>query len=185
WMAMSEGVHTLPSGQVISAGRVSTEHEDTVNVGLSGFSQAPAVFAQVSSEAGIQAVTHRLSNVDASGFSVRLQESEYADQWHARETIDWIAVDYGVAGAVDVVDLGTVDHTGDTFQFTTLSNGAIFADMQTLNGPDTAILRLDQVTGSSGFVFVQEEQSRDFETWHMPEQVAALTVEEGQYDLFA
>ncbi|MEM1278383.1 MAG: hypothetical protein AAGH74_17820, partial [Pseudomonadota bacterium] len=183
WMAMSEGVHTLPSGQVISAGRVSTEHEDTVNVGLSGFSQAPAVFAQVSSEAGIQAVTHRLSNVDASGFSVRLQESEYADQWHVRETIDWIAVDYGVAGAVDVVDLNSVDHTGDTFQFSALTNGAIFADMQTMNGWDTAILRLDEVTNSSGTIVIQEEQTLDFETDHVPEQVAVLTVEEGQYDL--
>ena len=186
WIAMTEGSHTLPSGQVITAGRITAENNTAVDVALSDFDAAPAVFAQITSENGSEAVTNRIDGVTSAGFSVRMQEEEAGDQVHAAETIDWIAIDSTLdQGEFGIVELDAVDHTGDTFSFEASADVALFASMQSLNGSNTAALRFDDVTDGAAKVFVEEEQSRDRETWHLEETVAVAAVEEGLYELFA
>ncbi|MEM9100022.1 MAG: hypothetical protein AAGC79_16020, partial [Pseudomonadota bacterium] len=179
WMAMTAGSHTLPTGQTITAGRVTAANTDAVTVDLSGFTETPAVFAQVTSGSGPNPVMNRVDKVSTTGFSVRMQEEEGLDQFHVPETIDWIAVDASIGGSVA---LDAVDHSGTTFDFDLSGNEAIFAAMQTENGSDPAVLRVE-ATDASAFIFVDEEQSRDRETWHVEEQVAVFVSDIGTYDL--
>ncbi|MEM6621654.1 MAG: G8 domain-containing protein [Pseudomonadota bacterium] len=184
WMAMTEGTHVLSSGQIITAGRVVAENGEPVSVALSDFTEVPAVFGQITSANGPEAVTNRIYAVSPTGFTVRLREEEASDQIHDVETIDWVAVDYGIFGDEGTVfELEDVRNAGETFFFED-ADDALFASMQTHNGGDTAALRLDNAGVDLARVFVEEEQSRDAEIWHTDEDVAVIVIEPGLYELF-
>lgn len=182
WFAGSEGSYNLASGQAITLGRTDLKDSTYKTVALTGFDDDPAVFTQVSSANGRDAVTTRVSGVDSDGFSVRMQEQEASDGKHLVETVDWMAIeplDTNGSGEIAVgnsrvaVDVAALT---DTFAF--------LAGMQTENGSDPATLRYDP--GQNGMtVWLQEEASRDSEMHHLLEDVAYLSLAVGDYDLFA
>lgn len=183
WMAASEGAHTLSDGTVIQAGTVNVTDDAPVEVLFAeSFAETPLVFSQVATQNDAQAVVTRTMDVDVTGMSVQMQEEEASDGTHATEEVDWIAIEntqsiaYS-AGTADFrhqwVDLGVSDVDETT---------VVLAEMQTLNGADTAALRY-QATGSGLWMMVQEESSADGESWHRIEHVGYFTGETGVYDL--
>ncbi|MEM9902142.1 MAG: LamG-like jellyroll fold domain-containing protein [Pseudomonadota bacterium] len=187
WMAISEGTHTLASGQTIAAGSTTSlsDHETAVEVNLDGFSDTPSVFAQVASANDNAAVTTRVHEVGADGFAVLLDEEEGAtDGQHAPERIDWIAIDDDISGLLNVDEFGGIDHEFSEVGFEDLgADPVLLAAMQTRNGSDSAALRYSQLESDSVRLAVQEEQSLNAEKWHTEEDVAVLTGIAGGYDL--
>ena len=179
WVAGSAGTHTLANGQTVSFGRTTLQDDTSAQVTLSGFSKTPAVFAQVTSANDAAAVTQRINAVTAGGFTMRLQEEEAADQRHAAETVDWLAIDYGTAGALDA-GLATASHRSATVSFDAQAGVPVFlAAQQTRNGGDTAAVRLQDLGGTGATFIIEEERSRDGETGHVDEQVAYLSLAAG------
>lgn len=186
WLAIEEGVHTLPDGRVIEAGTVSADNTNTA-VSLNGdFDDPPVVLTSVMSENDTTTVDSDPLNITMDGFNVRLQEEEGEDGVHAAETVGYIAIqaggdaDSGAAntfgGLVDEVNTFTL---GDTFD-----NAIVLAETQTINGPDPANVAFDAQSNSDVDLFIQEEQSNDGETSHIPETVGVVAFENGLIPCF-
>lgn len=181
WMAVTEGTHQMADGRTIVAGSTSGDHRTTqVNMG-DDFDDTPVVFAQVASSNGGDTVTSRVSDVDADSFEFRLQEEE-ARFWHVPEQVDWIAIENGVSGDVASRMVNGVTHRDTLVQHD--DGDAIFAQMQTFRGGDTANTRYDAL-GTQSRIWIDEETSKDPETWHLAEMVGVMTADLGYYDLFA
>ncbi|MDW3223613.1 MAG: CAP domain-containing protein [Paracoccaceae bacterium] len=181
WMAASEGTHALADGRTITAG--SDAASDTVKrVDLGdGFEDDPLVFAQVTSNRGGDTVTSRVDMVDADGFRFRLQEEE-SRGGHVVEDFDWIAIEDGNSGGVSLGEINGVTHKPTLVAHN--AGQALFAQMQTFNGSDTANLRYDAL-GNSSRIWVDEETSSDAEVAHVRETIGVMTADIGTYDLFA
>ncbi|MEM6412488.1 MAG: hypothetical protein AAF683_13235, partial [Pseudomonadota bacterium] len=143
-----------------------------------------AIFTQVSSDAGGQAVTTRILSTAPSSYSFRLQEEEASSQAHVEETVDWIAFEYGTSGVIDVIDAGGVDEAWATVNYDPIAGTVgLFASMQTFNGPDPATVRARNIGVESAEIFVHEEKSLDVELDHGFEDIAVVAAAEGVYEL--
>ncbi|MEM8732403.1 MAG: hypothetical protein AAGF79_21035, partial [Pseudomonadota bacterium] len=180
WLAMSEGSHTLASGQTVVAGT----HTVGTNLKTVSFGESlgeAVVLTEVTTYNGTDAVTTRLRNVDSSGFQVRLDEEE-AQGDHGNETVSWIAVETGTASGLDVVRTpDQVNHRADTFGFNTDfdTSPVLLGDIQSIDGGDTSTLRMSSLSDSSVSLFVDEESSKDIEVRHTNETVGYVAMEEG------
>ncbi|MBM2578100.1 hypothetical protein JQC91_17470 [Jannaschia sp. Os4] len=181
WLAVTEGTHTLSTGQTVVAGRA----EVGTDVSTQAFGTAledAVVLSEVASSEDAGAVALRTRDVTRDGFSLRLQEEEAADGVHADEAVDWIAVEAGGGAGLAAGRTGDVlTHRRDTFAF---GDGfeappVLLADLQTTDGGDTAALRYDALTPAGVDLFVQEERSRDAEIGHTTEVAGWLALEEG------
>ncbi len=180
WLAVSEGTHTLSTGQTIVAGsqNVGTNFTD-VSFGT-GLGEA-VVLAEVTSVNEDDPVTTRIRNVDGSGFEVQIEEEEALGP-HVPETVSWIAIETGTASGLDVLRTpDQLDETVDTFAFNTSFDAApvLLADMQTTDGGDTAALRMTALDGDSVSLFVEEERSANSEVGHTDEIAGIVALEAG------
>lgn len=190
WLAIEEGVHTLPDGRLIEASTnliSSTAHNTGGSATFSApFPDPPVVLTSVMSNNDTTTVDSDPSNITSSGFDLTLQEEEAEDGVHAAETIGWIAIQAGgdatsgtanaiggVNSSVDVLGLGA-----------TFTDSVVVSDTQTINGGDTARVAIDSQTNNSVGVFLQEEQSADEETFHTNETVGIVAFEEGLIPCF-
>ncbi|MEM9097708.1 MAG: Ig-like domain-containing protein [Pseudomonadota bacterium] len=180
WMAASRGSHRLQDGTVIEAGREVAGNGDQTQVAFeTSFSSEPIVFTQVASANGTDAVATRNSDISHEGFTVQMQEEEARDGFHVPEHIDWIAVER--SEGILSTGFEQVDH-----EFVTLDldpRDVFLADMQTINGYDTATLRYDEAEGGALRIKVDDERSADLEKWHVAEQIGFVTASEGIYVL--
>lgn len=186
WLAIEEGVHTLPDGRIIEAG--TTDISSTArNTGGSetfeaDFTDPPVVLTSVMSNNDTTTIDSDPSSITADGFNLTLQEEEGQDGVHASETIGWIAIQAGgdVANGTASVSGDTVTHNVSTLSLGgTFTNGVVLAETQTLDGPDTATVSIDSQTGSTVGVFIDEEQSLNDETNHTTEVVGIIAFEDG------
>ncbi|MEM6847765.1 MAG: SGNH/GDSL hydrolase family protein [Pseudomonadota bacterium] len=184
WMAMTAGTHALATGQIITAGRAATQNSDPATVSLTGHSEALGVFAQVTSANGSEAVTDQVSAVTSSGFSVRLVEEEAGDQIHASETIDYIVIDAQTNTDTFVFNMTGVGRSPTQVSHSQGPAAALFAEIQTSRNTDTAALRLGLSTDGTDFLFIEEEESRDFEFSQPVEDVSVLVAELGVTPLY-
>ncbi|RKT47461.1 PKD domain-containing protein [Thiocapsa rosea] len=180
YLVVERGLHELSDGTLIEAGSLETGVTQAFQRQSFGapFEEAPVVFAAVTSFNESDAVTARLHNIDSDGFDVGMREQEANAQQHLPERIDYIAweVSSGVVDGMryEVGRTGTnVSHNvynhvyGTTFQ----RPPVLVADMQTAHEDDTAALRWQNLNVESVDLWVQEEQSRDLEMTHVPEDV--------------
>ncbi|MEL6236846.1 MAG: hypothetical protein AAFR46_20820, partial [Pseudomonadota bacterium] len=186
WMAMSEGRHTLIDGTIVEAGHVSASDEVAASVSYSAaFNAGPLVFAQVSSDNGTGPVTNRISDVSTTGLDVAMQEEEAADGLRATEELGWIAVENTESVLFDAAGTMAIDHTWSKLQGAAPTpTDVLLADLQTVNGPDTADLRMLDA-GQGRLIRLQEESSADAEETHATETMAYLLGQSGSYDLYA
>ncbi|MEM7721075.1 MAG: Hint domain-containing protein [Pseudomonadota bacterium] len=190
WIAVEEGVHTLPDGRIIEAGTssVSSSGQNTGGSATfsAGFTDPPVVLTSVMSENDTTTVDSDPSNITASGFDLTLQEEENQDGVHGAETIGWIAIEAGgdaTSGTANAV--GGVDENVDVLGLgTTFTNSVVLAETQTINGGDTATVVIDSQSNSTVGVFVAEEQSRDSEVNHVNETVGIVAFEDGLIPCF-
>jgi hypothetical protein len=192
YMVFEEGVYQLEDGMRIEVGRTSANH-NWRNVSFTsgpndpGFSAKPAVFAQVATTREWSAVTTRIRNVGGSGFEIRLQEEEAADQVHLSESIHYVAVTTGQgmhngrrieAGITET----SVTHRPFFVDFQSDFTGrpALFLDMQTFNEADTATVRVLNNNRFRTRFFVEEERSLDREIQHQAEAIGFLAMQTGR-----
>jgi glucose/arabinose dehydrogenase len=181
YMVIERGTHVLADGRRITAGRVRSKHKwKSVNY-VEAFTTTPVVIAQISSHNGGQTVTERVRNITAEGFGIRLQEEEGNDGWHVKETIGWVAFEVGVIGGLEVQQLPgvTSDVTAVGFTKTYDELPVFLADMQTVSGGDTAVLRLTGRTTVGASLFVEEEKSMGSEVKHKAETVGYIVIRSG------
>ncbi|MEL6476472.1 MAG: G8 domain-containing protein [Pseudomonadota bacterium] len=174
WLAVERGVHRFEDGTVIEAGTIEADHTLTdVSFEADFGGDGPVVLAQVASHNGHQTVAERISDVDADGFSVLLQEEEaLRPSGHLTEQLHFIAASEGShegfsAGRFETTE-GTQAGSPPDWEATLAPDALHFADMQTRSGPDTAGLRYDADQGSWR---IEEETSQDGETRHVSETI--------------
>lgn len=182
WVAVEEGVHTLPDGRTIEAGFASADDTGTAVTLQGDFDSAPVVVTSVMSTNDTTSVDSDPTNITTTGFDVSLQEEEAQDGTHAQETVGWIAIEPGAGAVTDstVTHVPTAIDLGDTF-----ADPITVADTQTQNGGNPETVQIDSINGSDeATVFLQEEQSGDSETNHVPETVGLVTFEQGLIPCF-
>jgi len=189
YMVMERGAYTLPDGTMVEAGRFDTDN--TSSFGVVSFSQtfttAPVVITAVSTYHGADAVSTRVRKVSINGFELRMQEQELNSQRHTSETISYIAWEpsSGTVGDLTFEVEKTDDVISDGWQTIvyneTFMNPPVFlADMQTIDGGDTANLRWQNKDFYGINVKIAEEQSRDSETSHTTEVVGYMVFAFGE-----
>jgi hypothetical protein len=180
WLAIEEGVHTLPDGRTIEAGTTQANHTNTA-VALNGsFSGPPVILTSVMSNNDGTTVDSDPLNITASGFNVRLQEEEGQDNIHALETVGYIAIQPGTGAGSGSAVTGTIDENNVTYGLgTTFTNPIVLGETQTINGGDPANVHINGGTGSTVDMSLNEEQSNDSETNHINETVGIVAFEDG------
>ncbi|WP_377512877.1 Hint domain-containing protein [Octadecabacter sp. R77987] len=177
FLAIEEGVHTLPDGRVIEAGTTSATSANS-SVSLAGtYTDPPVVLTSVMSNNDTTSVDSDAWNITNSGFTVSLQEEEAEADNHAAETVGFIAIEGGIGAIVQ----GGLDENTDTVGLGgTFSTPISVADTQTMNGGDAANVMIAGGNGSTNVdLWLQEEQSADTETNHVNEDVGVITFDDG------
>lgn len=186
YIVVEAGQHSL-DGKHIEAGTVQTDHEFTTVQLMSEFTDVPVAFTQSQTENGGDNIVTRNQVRENGSFDskiqTRVQEAEGADGKHALETVGYIAIEPGT-GADETVPF-EVGRTGETVsdqpeQITFAEpfdqTPRFIADMQTINGNDTAQTRLESITDETASVFIEEETTGDRETGHTTESVGYLAI---------
>ncbi|WP_227379412.1 hypothetical protein [Haladaptatus halobius] len=167
----------------IKAGTTSVSTaSDTVSLGNFFGTTNPVVLAQAQTFDGPEPIVTRLADVSSGSFAVQLQEEE-AGGWHRSETVGYITLQQ-VAGRLNTKPFevrrteATITDGWSRIDFQQQYETPQFiADLQTLNGPNTASLRYRNLSGTDVEVKVEEEQSADAETAHTREAVGYAVFE--------
>ena len=186
YLVFESGTHRLPDGTIIEA-RNSIIDSDFSSVSFNhDHDTTPLVFAQVASDNGPATVTTRLNSITADGFDVRVQEEEAsATQRHVDETVSWIAIQPSSGNSNGVfyqaLNGGDINHNAEEVLFTNFFDDppAVFADLQTYNGNQTATVRQTETSATGVSLFVEEEQSFDNETGHAREDIGIFAISNG------
>jgi hypothetical protein len=122
---------------------------------------------------------------------MRLQEPNYEDGLHLRETVSWLVVEAGSyeladgtplsAGTISTNRLSSQGFRTVTFEDPFADAPAVLTQVQTNNGLDWVITRTDAITGGSFKLTMQEEEALN-DGGHLRESVGWLAVGEGSAD---
>ncbi len=176
-----------PLPTIAEYGTLALNHNWTA-VNLSGTYTNPVVIATDPGRNGADPATVRIRNVGADSFEIRLQEPNYKDGNHVKETVSWMVMEAGTHRLAD----GTLLSAGTTTTnllspqgFKTVGFTAPFAgtptvlsQTQTFNGPDWVITRTDAITGSGFQVTMQEEEKLN-NGGHAGETIGWLAIDQG------
>ena len=181
WLVVEAGVHLLPNGAVLVAGKTpEVKHRWTTQALPPVFSATPVVLTQAASASGALAVTTRQRNASAGSFQLKLQKEELGSKTVLPETVHWIAIEQTVAvGVLEATQAGTnFDESWDPAPYAQTYSGAprVLATMQGHTGGNTCALRYRNANASSVEFLVEEERSRDSEVNHSNEAVGMLLV---------
>lgn len=186
WIAVEEGVHTLPDGRIIEAGTTNVSstgrNTGTTETFSAGFTDPPVVLTSTMSNNDPTTVDSDPWDITASGFTLTLQEEEALDSVRDEDTIGWIAFQSGGDGSSGTANnsSNSITHVTSTLGLdATFTSSVVLAETQTLDGGDTATVAIDGQTDSDVGVFIREEQSNDSETNHTTEVVGVVAFEEG------
>lgn len=154
------------------------------------FTAAPVVLAQVATTAETSAVIERIYNVTTSGFTLKLDEEEAANQTHAAETVHYLAIEKGSGRLVSNQFVFEANATTNTVTnaFTAvnfarkLADAYLFADFQTRNEVDPVVPRQRNLAHNKVDLRAQEEVSLNPEVEHAAESAGYLVVA-GSLDL--
>lgn len=180
WLAISEGAHTLSTGQTVVAGVQSVGTAFSI-VSFGETLSETVVLAEVTTVNEADAVTTRIRRVDATGFQVQLEEEEALGP-HVEETVSWIAMETGTGVGLDVFrTTDQLTHKADTFLFNTSFENApvLLADMQSTDGGDTSTLRLTALDKTRVSLFIEEERSANQEIAHTTETAGYIALNAG------
>lgn len=185
WMAGSIGSHTLADGTKITFGQQAVSSAAPTTVNFSGYDDTPMIFAQLTGDREKKALIERLYNIDNDSFDFILQAEEARNpslSSIASEDLYWVALD--IAGGSSIFKGGSLDLTEKYAGLgTQLGAGkGFFADIQSLFGGDTVGLRYKHYDNGGVGLRLEEEQSKDKELAHIPEDVAWFTADHGVFD---
>ena len=173
-------VYTLPNGKKLVAGVAQSTSQRWKYVKFPiHFDNPPLVFVQVISDNDIAPVVVQTRYLSTTGFEMRLQEEEAADNVHGGESVAWMAIEPGTFDSGTKLAAGLltgVNHNSQTLNYplTFPANPVFIAGLQGATEYDPASIRTQSATGNSIQLSLQEEQSDDSETTHANENVAYL-----------
>jgi hypothetical protein len=186
YVVVESGTYGLPGGIRVEAGRFTANAVSSFAAVpfKQSFGTAPVVMTTITTANEGDTVTMRLRNIDTTKFDYLLQEQELNSEQHLSEEAGYIAWEPS-AGSLDglVFEIGrtsdTIMHAFQplTFYESFMQPPVFLAGMQTTDGGDTAAVRWQNKQASKIEVKVEEEQSRDFETYHTTEVVGYMVFE--------
>ena len=199
FLAICEGTWDLVDGSRLEVGiydRIHTKNNKFQNqVFSTSFSSKPGLISQVQTTAGTDWITLRHKNISATGFQVAHQEDEYQNKKgskeHLIESLAYLAFDDGFSttdgdslleGKLLDSSLEKIDHTGGSFSFLTTNfsqSPVLLTQNVSYNGGNPAKTRLSSLSSSGFSAYIQEDRSRDKETWHYPEEISYFAVADG------
>lgn len=180
-LAVESGVSRFDDGPTVVAGTVELGTAWTRVEFDEVFSKPPIVLTGTQTTKAGRPVIVRNRKVSTHGMSVRIQGSERTPA-KGRETVGYVAVERGKGTLGGRPYEGRiardVDHDWHTIEFDGEYDDPVFlADLRTAEGMDAASLRYRNLDGRSVEVFIEEERSRDDETWHMKEDIGYVVFE--------
>ena len=195
--SVSESDFAHAGNTVGEYGSVDIDHGVTSVKTLQSY-ENPVVVAFVKTMNGDAFVEARVSNVTATGFDIRLQETEAQDGQHAAESVQFMVVEAGrhILSNGAVIEAGTVD-TGAVYQalrkdapadvaFEGALSGEdtrVFASVMTANDPDFVTARVDDVT-AEGFKVSMAEQDAASDG-HRSETIGFVAFQDGDFGAFS
>lgn len=183
YFVVEAGTWTLADGTKLQADTVTSN-----NVPADGFDRvafdkafddAPVVLTQLQTFNGGDFANARKDGTTATGFDVAIEEQEsLARTGHANEEIGWVAIEEGSGRwnghryFSDIV-ADAANHTNSRLDFGDAFTGTpeVFAQTHSANGGDPVSTRYKSVDRDGVTVALQEDQTRDSETWHVVEDM--------------
>ncbi|MEA5385890.1 hypothetical protein VB779_01365 [Haloarculaceae archaeon H-GB11] len=194
YLVLEEGVHELSDGTIVEAGTNRVDGSaDTVAFNHT-FGATPIVFSQPLTTNDPTPVVIRQESITTTSFQQNLEESQANGQTgHGIETAGYVAIEQGTgsndeaayeAGTTGNVVRG-VDNgwTTITFSQTFTQSPALFAQMQSQDGPNTAWERYRLLDRTDVEVSLDEDQTTTASRAHTTENVGYFGYQEfGVFD---
>lgn len=166
------------------SGRITNLNHQWRTVSLQHSYENPVVIAGPPSLNGGDPTTVRVRNVTADSFQMRLNEWEYLDEFHGRETVGYVVMEAGVHTLDDgtVITAGTqtgIDHEWETISFGSIFDSApvVLAQTTSENGTFAVSERIRSVGTNSFEIRLQEEEAAD--NIHAEESIGWLAIKTG------
>lgn len=178
------GTYDLQSG-AIEVGHTTADDTKTTVTYEADFDRQPVVLAQAQTCNGPHAIVTRVSDVDADGFAVRLQEQESHlksddKKGHAKERIGYIAVSPGVhqtaAGTFEAGHVNVDSHWRPVSFDGDHDDPTFVAGVSSINGWQPCSVRRRGLGSDGVELRVEEEESADSEVGHVDERVDYLVL---------
>ena len=187
YLVLEAGTWQLENDAVLEVGQLDTNllsSNGWENVGFANdFVEDPLLFSQVQTYNDKDLVHTRHKNVDTNGFEITMQEEEALNNFHTSETVGWLALTAGsgnwsqnnyLAGQTG----NSINHKWQTIDFGNSFSEppVLLASMATYNGSDPAGLRSRNLANNQIDIKVEEDTSKDAETYHPNESVNFLAI---------
>ena len=175
-------IYTLPNGNRLVAGVMeNVTHRWKVVQFPIEFNSTPLIFNQVISINEETPTVVRLRNISSNQFEIKLQEEEANDNKRMGESVAWFAIESGTQLTDYQLETGIVD-IGNTATSINFQNDfgqipTFLATIQSIYEQDPVYPNINSLSNNGVSVLVQEEESQDNETTHIPEKLAYLAID--------
>lgn len=190
--AMVSGISPPSTPSAIGQIGIVDTNQSWKTVNLSGFTQTPVIIMGPPSFKGAAPAVVRLKNVNSNQFQTRIQEWDYLDDKHSKESMSYLALEPGIhtmsdgsiweAGHFNLDSTGkwqTVFWGNDIHNASTSGSHDIYVitSMQTYNGSQAATVRTKPISNSdTGFQVALFEQQKYMGSGHSSESIGYLVV---------
>ncbi len=174
--------------QMGEIGRIDNLNHFTQTIQLNNTYENPVIFALPPSFNGGHPAIARITNIQDDNFSIYIQEAEYKDGKHVKESLSYMVLEAGTWELADgtLLEVGTLDTNSTTtsfwssiyFEHDFSTTPAILSQVQTNN--DTQFVRTRQKSSTvNGFRLAMEEEELLKPSGHLTETVGWLAIESG------
>lgn len=184
----TENLALSQTQQIGEVGKISNFNHLSQTIQLDRTYTNPVVFALPVSHNGGDPAIARITEIQNNSFSVYLQEPEYMDKRHTKESLSYIVLEAGSWQLADgtILEVGTTDTNSTTtsswsnigFDSEFETTPAIFSQVQTDNGGQFVRTRQNSAS-KDGFELAMEEEEALKYSGHATETVGWLAMESG------
>ncbi len=179
----AQTANATPSFTIGESGSVAARQNDADQwhqVTLSRTYDDPVVVMGPLSREGGDPVTVRVRNVTPTGFQWQIDEWDYLDQKHTKETIGYLVIESGSHtledGTVIVAGTTSADHQSRSVDLPSFSSTpVVLAQVTSVNEPLPVVTRVKNVTGDGFQVYLQEDERHD--NVHLEESISYIALE--------
>ena len=156
--------HPISNDLAFEVGSIQLDH-NWIRVDFKESFANPIVVAKPTSLNGSHPAVIRISNVDSSGFDIRIQEWDYLDGSHAYETVSYLVMEKGIFTLDDGTQIEAgrfeTDKTGSfgkfNFSQSFQDSPVVLVGISSFNEAETVTGRLRNIS-NQGFEFCMQEQ---------------------------
>ena len=166
------------NGMVMEVGEVVITHEP-VRINFSNSYSQPVILANIVTRNDNEPAKVCISNIDSTGFTIKIDEYDYLDKIHAEETVTYLVLEKGTYTLDDgtqieagLFDTGSTSYVSYSFTGEFNQTPVLLTSIVTCNESETVVGRVRNLTLSS-FEFKLQEQEANAKS-HASETVAYL-----------